>query len=183
MPFQVPTLRFEPFLGFSHSVYCICPPSPFLFKFLQHSIAVALWPHLLTAASKWCDCACERLWKVWREHGESVAQQRCSIQETPLEQQGMADIQRAPLEPKFVSDFPPTHTHILAQETLTHAFGSLALISLSRVVLLSVWTLDGISIALEADSLSPSSNKKTIVASFEFQTLHLQHCIESLLFF
>lgn len=77
-----------------------------------------------------------------------MARQRCSIQETPLEQQGMADIQRAPLEPKFVSDFPPTHTHILAQETLTHAFGSPALISLSRVVLLSVWTLDGISIPL-----------------------------------
>lgn len=57
-----PALRFTLFLGLSHSVYCICPPSPFLFKFLQHSIAIALWPHLPTAASKWCDCACVCMW-------------------------------------------------------------------------------------------------------------------------
>lgn len=62
MPSHAPALRFAPFLGFSHSVYCFCPPSPFLFKFLQHSIAVALWPHLPTAASKWCDCACVCMW-------------------------------------------------------------------------------------------------------------------------
>lgn len=50
-----------------------------------------------------------------------MARQRCSIQETPLEQQGMADIQRAPLEPKFVSDFPPTHTYSLKKLSHMHS--------------------------------------------------------------
>jgi len=84
-----------------------------------------------------------------------VAQQRCSIQETPLEQQGMADIQRAPLEPKLVSDFP-LYTHTLAQKTLTHAFGSPGLISLSQGFTVCVWTLDGISVPLKADSQTQS---------------------------
>lgn len=169
---------FAPFLDLSHSVYCICPPSPFLFKFLQHSIAIALWPHLPTAASKWCDCACVCMWTsveslTWarRECGSTALLNPGNSLRTTRHGWHPESSTRA----KVCLRLPP-FTHTLAQETLTNAFGSPALVSLSREVLLSVWTLDGISVPLKADRLSPSSNKRTIVRSSEFQTLHLRIC-------
>lgn len=95
-------------------IHSFCP----LFLSLPPLFASSL--SLCLDKAKWCDCECSAgrrplhsaspcLWKVWRERGEGVgggrrrepakgsagAQQRCTGQETPCEQQGMATFHRS----------------------------------------------------------------------------------------
>lgn len=74
-----PTPMCLPSLYLSHSFYCISPASLFLFEFLHCFIAVAPWPRLPAAVSKWCDCACvctrtsvESLTRARRECGSTA---------------------------------------------------------------------------------------------------------------
>lgn len=132
--------------------------SSFSLSFQIPPRVVALWPHLLTAASKWCDCACVCVC-MWTSV-ESLTWARRECGSTALLNPGNSlRTTRHGWHPESSTEAKVCLTHSRSKK-FTHMH-SVRLHSFHCLesFLLSVWTLDGISLALEAYRLSMSSNK------------------------